>query len=118
VRTWNFSPLAAVLANLLGKVGDTSDIPWVLDSYERTRKERVGHVIRASLRNGQRWQMPDGPLKDERDRHLLHETLIAGFPNPLADPFFQLWFSGLDVVRAAVEGWDSLLQEHDREGNS
>ncbi|KAG8169785.1 hypothetical protein KVR01_000530 [Diaporthe batatas] len=100
---------AAVLAGLLGKVRSKQDVPKVLGLYERLRKERSGHAIRASLRNGRVWQVPDGPLKEERDRQLLNETPTAGFPNILADPFFQSWLWGYDTSKVVDEAWSMFV---------
>lgn len=106
-----------VLANLLGKARSHADLPDVLALYERRRKERAGHVIRASMRNGRTWQMPNGPLKDERDRHFLEEVPGAGYPNPLADPFFQSWLWSFDAVRDADEAWRTFAAEVSGERN-
>ncbi|KAK7748757.1 hypothetical protein SLS53_000781 [Cytospora paraplurivora] len=89
-----------------------------LDVYQRLRKERTGHAskefpvcVRASLKNGEIWQLPNGPLKEERDRVFLHETPSAGFPNLLADPFFQNWLWGFDAPKAANEAWELYAQQ-------
>ncbi|RYO73976.1 hypothetical protein DL766_006229 [Monosporascus sp. MC13-8B] len=102
----------SVLAHLLGKAvaedDDDDDDRWervgdALDIYQRLRKDRTTHVIRATLKTGRLWQMPDGLLKDKRDRELLRETgnHSVGYPNPLADPFFQRWLWGFDAPEAA-----------------
>ncbi|RYP43244.1 hypothetical protein DL768_010013 [Monosporascus sp. mg162] len=106
----------SVLAHLLGKaVAEEEDddgqrrvaVGDVLDIYQRLRKERTAHVIRATLKTGRLWQMPDGPLKDERDRELLRDSgnPSVGYPNPLADPFFQRWLWGFDAPEAAERAW-------------
>ncbi|RYP79242.1 hypothetical protein DL769_003065 [Monosporascus sp. CRB-8-3] len=107
----------SVLAHLLGKaVAEYDDgddgrrrvmVGDALDIYQRLRKERTAHVTRATLKTGRLWQMPDGPLKDERDRELLRETgnPSVGYPNPLADPFFQRWLWGFDAPEAADRAW-------------
>lgn len=41
-----------MLAKLLGKARSHADLPDVLALYERRRKERADHVIRASMRYG------------------------------------------------------------------
>ncbi|RYP69502.1 hypothetical protein DL770_008232 [Monosporascus sp. CRB-9-2] len=107
----------SVLAHLLGKaVAEDDDdddgrrrvvVGDVLEVYQRLRKERTAHVIRATLKTGRLWQMPDGPVKDERDRELLRETgnPSVGYPNPLADPFFQRWLWGFDAPEAVDRAW-------------
>ncbi|KUI59747.1 3-hydroxybenzoate 6-hydroxylase [Cytospora mali] len=98
----------SVLATLLAKASHGKQVRDSLELYQRLRKERTGHIIRASLKNGEIWQLPNGPLKDERDRVFLHETPSAGFPNLLADPFFQSWLWGFDAHKTADEAWESL----------
>lgn len=94
-----------VLSNLLGKARDHAEVPDVLALYELRRKDRAGHVIRASMRNGRTWQMPDGPLKDERDRQFLEDVPGAGYPNLLADPLSQSWLWSFDAAKDADEAW-------------
>lgn len=100
----------STLAQLLGKAQNGDDVQTSLGIYQRLRKERTGHVIRATLKTGEIWQMADGPLKDERDRQFLHEIPTVGYPNPLADPFFQEWLWGFDATKTANEAWDAHLK--------
>ncbi|KAI5859278.1 FAD binding domain-containing protein [Durotheca rogersii] len=95
----------ALLAHLLAKVEDRGQIKDCLDIYQRLRKERTSQISRATLKNGRNWQMADGPLKEERNRVFLTEVPTAGFPNLLADPFFQEWLWGYDASKAADEAW-------------
>ncbi|KAI1435906.1 FAD binding domain-containing protein [Xylaria sp. CBS 124048] len=97
----------STLAQLLGKAHDRQQARRALGLYQGLRKERTGHVIRATLRTGAIWQMPDGPLQEERDRRFRHETPTVGYPNPLADPFFQAWLWGFDATRTADEAWEA-----------
>ncbi|KAF3766661.1 FAD/NAD(P)-binding domain-containing protein [Cryphonectria parasitica EP155] len=104
----------SVLAQLLSKAHSREQVRDCLDVYQRLRKERTGHVNRAGLKNGAIWQMPDGPLRDERNRVLLNETPSVGFPNPLADPFFQVWLWGFDAPTAANEAWELHMRRSSR----
>ncbi|KAI0904862.1 FAD binding domain-containing protein [Ustulina deusta] len=97
----------STLAQLLGKASNQDQVHEGLGIYQRLRKERTGRVIRATLRTGEIWQMADGPLQEERDRRFLHETPTVGYPNPLADPFFQEWVWGFDATKTANEAWDA-----------
>ncbi|KAJ3579101.1 hypothetical protein NPX13_g1464 [Xylaria arbuscula] len=97
----------STLAQLLGKATNQDQVRESLGIYQRLRKERTGHVIRATLKTGEIWQMADGPLKDERDRCFLQETPTVGYPNPLADPFFQEWLWGFDATKTANEAWEA-----------
>ncbi|CAJ2507423.1 Uu.00g086090.m01.CDS01 [Anthostomella pinea] len=102
---------ASILAHLLGKTESEQQVRDCLDVYQRLRKERTGHVVRASLKTSRLWQLPDGPLKDERDREFLNEVPSAGYPNFLADPFFREWLWGFDAKAAAGEAWARYEQE-------
>ncbi|KAI1813756.1 FAD binding domain-containing protein [Poronia punctata] len=104
----------ATLAHVLGKAQNKQQIRTALDIYQRLRKERTGHVIRATLKTGELWQMPDGPVKDERDRQFLHETPTVGYPNPLADPFFQEWLWGFDATKTANAAWEKYWDSKDK----
>ncbi|KAF2969156.1 hypothetical protein GQX73_g4416 [Xylaria multiplex] len=97
----------STLAQLLGKARNQDQVHEGLGIYQRLRKERTGHVIRATLRTGEIWQMADGPLQEDRDRRFLHETPTVGYPNPLADPFFQEWLWGFDATKTANDAWDA-----------
>ncbi|KAI1313194.1 FAD binding domain-containing protein [Xylaria venustula] len=101
----------STLAQLLGKAKDQEQVRRGLGIYQRLRKERTGHVIRATLRTGEIWQMADGPLKEERDRQFLHEIPTVGYPNPLADPFFQEWLWGFDATKTANQAWEAHEKE-------
>ncbi|GAW27305.1 putative salicylate hydroxylase [Rosellinia necatrix] len=101
----------STLAQLLGKARNQDEVREGLGIYQRLRKERTGHVIRATLKTGELWQMADGPLKDERDRQFLHETPTVGYPNPLADPFFQEWLWGFDATKTSDEAWEAHRNE-------
>lgn len=96
----------SVLAYLLGKAKSSGDFPKCLSLYQQMRKERVGHVSRASRKSGRLWQLPDGAARDERDQELLSsQPPTVGYPNLLADPFFQSWLWGFDARRAVDDVW-------------
>jgi salicylate hydroxylase len=95
----------------MGKAQNTQQIRDSLGIYQSLRKERTGHVIRATLKTGEVWQMLDGPLKDERDRQFLHEIPTVGYPNPLADPFFQEWLWGFDATKTANAAWEAYQEK-------
>ena len=99
-----------MLAHLLGKAEDLRQAIDLLGIYQDLRKERTGHVIRATLKTGRLWQMADGPLKDERDREFLHDPPTIGYPNPLADPIFQEWLWGFDPTETANRAWSTYNQ--------
>lgn len=98
----------SVLARLLGTAQSRDQVSGRLEVYQHLRKARTGHVTRAGLKNGAIWQLPNGPLKDERDRILLSETPTAGFPNLLADPIFQSWLWDFDAIKVADEAWRNV----------
>ncbi|KAI0152980.1 FAD binding domain-containing protein [Xylariaceae sp. FL1272] len=95
----------AILSHLLAQSIGEDRINRSLQIYQLLRKDRTAHVCRATLKTGMIWQMPDGPLQNERDRQFLCETPTIGYPNPLEDPFFQEWLWGFDVATAVREAW-------------
>jgi salicylate hydroxylase len=101
----------SVLACLLGTAHSQHEVKDVLRIYQHLRKARTGHVIRAGLKNGAMWQLANGPLKDERDR-VLSETPTPGFPNLLADPFFQSWLWDFDASKTAGRGREMFLSSN------
>ncbi|KAL9617929.1 MAG: hypothetical protein Q9160_007295 [Pyrenula sp. 1 TL-2023] len=105
----------SVLAYLLGKAENKEQVRDCLAIYQQLRKERTGHVIRASLKNGRLWQLVDGPLQSERDREFRNETPGAGYPNLLADPFFQSWLWGFDSREAVEEAWETYTSNQKQE---
>lgn len=103
---------AVTLVSLLRHARDNGDIGGCLKVYEGLRKHRAAHIIRASLKNGRLWQLPNGPLQKERDRELLQsETPTAGFPNLLADPYFQNWLWGVEAHREADLAWEVYVKK-------
>ncbi|KAH9983717.1 FAD binding domain-containing protein [Xylariaceae sp. FL0662B] len=108
----------AVLAHLLGRVVNRQQVKDCLNIYQLVRKERTAHIIRATLKTGRLWQLPDGPLKDERNRELLNDIPTVGYPNPLADPFFQNWLWGFDAQKAADNAWAAYQHNPKRPSNS
>ncbi|KAL8787320.1 MAG: hypothetical protein Q9195_007815 [Heterodermia aff. obscurata] len=80
---------ACVLSRLLAHATSPEEVPPLLRLYNDLRRDRVQHVIRASRKMGDIWHMANGPLQEERDRVLREEEPTAGWPNMLADPFFQ-----------------------------
>ena len=99
----------SVLARLLGTARSRNQLKDRLGIYQHLRKVRTGHVTRAGLKNGAIWQLADGPLKDERNRVLLSEIPTPGFPNLLADPFFQSWLWNFDASSAADKACEMLV---------
>ena len=94
-----------MLARMMAKTKTDEQRRECMEMYQRVRKERTGHINRATLKNGRNWQMADGPLKEERDREFLEDTPSVGYPNLLADPFFQEWLWGFDAAAAAEKAW-------------
>ena len=97
---------AAVLAELLSKLQEKSQIPDILALYEGLRKPRVMQVKRRSKATKDINSMLDGPLQEERDRQLSHCEPFEGYPNPLADPVFSKWLFDYDVAQEANNAWN------------
>ena len=77
----------------------------MLHLYAAIRQPRTSHVIRASRKMGDTYEMPNGPLQVERDRQYGEDVPSVGYPNMLRDPFFQLWLWGFDARKDAEDAW-------------
>ena len=67
---------------------------------------------------GEIWHMPNGALQIERDRQLLDEIPSAGYPNMLADPFFQVWLWGFNAKESAKNTYDDAVgRDHLKESS-
>lgn len=101
----------AVLGHLFAKVPTREtrrSIPDILKIYERLRKERTAKVVRKSADFRVVFHMEDGPLQEERDRVLLEETPVEGFPFLFADPSIQHFLFDYDVAREVDEAWGAF----------
>ena len=96
---------ASILSHLLSCATSAAQVPSLLRLYNVIRRDRTKQVIRASKKMGDIWHMANGPLQEERDRTLLYEQPTAGWPNMLADPYFQQWLWGYEPKKEAERAW-------------
>ncbi|KAL2037776.1 hypothetical protein N7G274_009501 [Stereocaulon virgatum] len=108
---------ASTLANLLAKAKQPSQILGLLGLYNSARQSRTNHVRRASKRMEDVWHLPNGALQVDRDRRLMNEIPTAGYPNMLADPFFQAWLWGFDAKAEVENMWTIRGHVSHKEGS-
>jgi len=104
---------AALLSYLLARAENAAQIPDLLRLYDYVRRPRTHHVMRASKRTSEIWQLPDGPLQVDRDRQFVEDVPPSvGYPNMLDDPIFQEWLFRFDAAECVQQQWE-LLQAQD-----
>ena len=98
----------AVLGALLGNLQKKADIRDLLLLYEKLRRPRTTKVRDLSVENGQIFHMLNHGQSNENDE--LHESLRAfgSSHNRFADPGFEDWLFGRDVVAEAEEVRESF----------
>lgn len=101
---------AAILGTLFAKVQHASQLPDILFIYERLRKPRTMAVRVRNSAMREPFEFVDGPLQQERDRQLRHQTPFDGFPNFLADPILQEFLFGYDAFAKAENVWETYLR--------
>ena len=62
------------------------------------------------------WHLPNGALQADRDRRLMNEVPTVGYPNMLADPFFQAWLWGFDAKVEVENMWTTRGYVSPKEG--
>lgn len=80
---------AATLAVLFSHLGNKSDIPALLQLFEKARKERAESIVDGAYQNGKRMHLASGAAAEERDAAF--RKVREGGPNPdkSADPETQ-----------------------------
>ncbi|KAH7325625.1 FAD binding domain-containing protein [Stachybotrys elegans] len=92
----------AVLGRLLGSARSAEDIPLVLETYQKLRRERVREISEHSLNQRTSFHLPDGPLQEARDKALAEGESVAGdFPSRWTCPIVQPWLYGYDATAEA-----------------
>lgn len=77
----------AVLAECLSHAQFTSDIPKLLQTYEKIRRPRVERIQATALITGQYKVMPDGPAQVKRDEKMAQRM-------DKANPRYEYWKAG------------------------
>ncbi|SGZ53569.1 CIC11C00000001199 [Sungouiella intermedia] len=97
---------AAVLAGLLARVEDKSQIHDVLKITENLRKWRSTQVVQGSTNCRNIYHLPDGPEQVARDEALKADPPTVGCPNRWADPKFRDFLFDYDAFAEAERGWN------------
>lgn len=100
---------AAVLGALLSKMQHRAQIPDMLFLYERLRKPRTKAIRDRARAIREVYTLNDGPLQQQRDRHLRELVPYEGYPNFLADPSLQRTLFGYDATEEAEKAWSIHL---------
>lgn len=109
----------ACLAECLGRVKTSDEIPGLLRMFEKLRKPRCERVQLGSRSNGELWHLQDGPEQQQRDlafgKDDSHQDTDAlkrgsgpGNPNPWSNKDFQPWLFGYDVFKEANDALDCM----------
>jgi salicylate hydroxylase len=94
----------AVLASLLVKLEDKSQLHDMLKIYEGLRKSRTTRVVQGSSYIGQKvFHLVDGPEQEQRDKDLQKPPFV-GYPNRWSDPVFQKFLFKYDPEEEADRG--------------
>lgn len=96
---------AAVLAGLLARVEDKSQIHSILKITESLRKWRSTQVVLGSTECRTVYHLPDGPEQEARDAELKANPPRVGCPNRWADPKFRDFLFDYDAFAEAERGW-------------
>ena len=91
---------AYFLCHLLSKTTGPTQIVPVLQIWNKQRELRVRKVIEGSKTMGRFWHSPNTAGLPEASRP----------KNVLADPKFQMWLLGYDVVEDAEKAWKAFQE--------
>ncbi|KAL7266673.1 hypothetical protein RUND412_010773 [Rhizina undulata] len=99
----------AVISSLIAKISpdatEKNDLKPLLELYEKLRKARTTRVVQGSTALRGIFHLYDGPKQQERDRVLLEDKPVEGFPNRWRDPVFQSWLFGYDAFAEVETAW-------------
>lgn len=96
---------AAVLAGLLARIEDKSQIHDVLNITESLRKWRSTQVVEGSTKCRDVYHLADGAAQEARDAELKVSPPRVGCPNRWADPKFRDFLFDYDAFAEAERGW-------------
>ena len=100
----------AVLGKLLEKLKSKSQIPELVEIYERIRKPRTTAVIKGSMDMCDIFNLPDGERQQERDRLMASPNPSKGNPNRWADPTFQKFLFDYDARKEVDRAWEEHVR--------
>ncbi|KAF2762115.1 FAD/NAD(P)-binding domain-containing protein [Pseudovirgaria hyperparasitica] len=105
----------AVLGRLLGSLEHRSDLPKLLEIFQRLRKSRGEAIVRETFKQRRDFHMENGPEQEARDELFLSQLgkeLTGAFPSRWTCPEVQPWIYGyraeeeVDAALAAVRVLD------------
>ncbi|KAI7968519.1 hypothetical protein EIK77_006538 [Talaromyces pinophilus] len=94
---------AVAIAECLGRVTDTEQIPELMSHFQKIRLQRCYLILDGARNNGNIWHLPDGLAQQQRDKKMAQQTKpqeaesSQGNPNKWSDPKFQPWMFGHDA---------------------
>ena len=95
----------AVLGKLFEKLEDRTQIPKIVELYEKIRKPRTTLMIKGSMDMCDVFNLPDNDQRRERDRKMTDPETVIGNPNRWADPVFQRFLFDYDAGREVDQAW-------------
>ncbi|CCX06863.1 hypothetical protein FPQ18DRAFT_272893 [Pyronema domesticum] len=100
-----------LLGELLEKIQTKEQVPDVLKIYEYLRKPRTEYVVKSSTSQRDVFHLLDGEEQRNRDRIMLADVVMPGFPNKWRDHGFRNWLFGYDTAKEAEKGWGRYVKE-------
>ena len=95
----------AALGALFENLENMDQLPHLMRVFEKARKPRTTRITNESDAMRSIFNLPDGDLQSKRDRQLMTMEPFVGYPNRWADPDFQPWLLGYDVVADVLSEW-------------
>ena len=105
----------AVLGKLFGKIENKTQIPQIVEIYEKIRKPRTTAMIKGSMDMCDVFNLPDGNQQKERDRKMTDPKSSMRNPNRWADPPFQRFLFDYDAGSEVDKAWQ---EQHDLKASS
>jgi salicylate hydroxylase len=106
----------AALAEILSLITSSSQLPQVLEVFEKVRVLRSSQMQEASLVNGKLWHFMDGPeqrMRDEQMRAEVEGREIRESPNQWSDPVTARWVYGYDAETEVRRAWEERNVDKD-----
>lgn len=99
---------AGVLTEAFSK---TSNIQLALAVYELVRKERAEKIQTSTVDTRNTLHLPDGEAQEKRDEKIRAANKGGSNPDKWADPGWQEYMYGVDVMRETREKWEELAEK-------
>ncbi|KAI9371620.1 hypothetical protein BJX61DRAFT_17546 [Aspergillus egyptiacus] len=99
---------AAALGVLLSEITSKQEIPFALQAYEKSRKERAETVQQSGSANRITLHLPDGPEQEARDKQFQASLNGGSNPDKWSDRQTQEFLWGWDAEKAALQTWEGF----------